>query len=224
VLVLRNGPQAEVSEELCEGGRLIVGVKAAGVGEDPGVAAAEEVLLEADPGVLYAGDDAVGSDTDEGDHCGAPAFDFGFEELAAGAKFVVGEFISAGGGAFDDVGDAEFEVEKEGAFKGGEKAGSEAATVEGRPEAVTGAAEVAADGGGVEAGVDAGEEDDEIFGGKIRDELVVRGEELGFGGFPGGGQCPIHTAGSLERIGPRFAGWPRPQPFSVNEYYTIVLW
>ena len=42
------------------------------------------------------------------------------------------------------------------------------------------------DGGGVEAGVDAGEEDDEVFGGEIRDGLVARGEELGFGGFPGG--------------------------------------
>ena len=32
------------------------------------------------------------------------------------------------------------------------------------------------------------------LGDEIRDELVVRGEELGFGGFPGGGQCPIHNA------------------------------
>ena len=30
--------------------------------------------------------------------------------------------------------------------------------------------------------------------------LVVRGEELGFGGFPGGGQCPIHRAASLAGI------------------------
>jgi hypothetical protein len=53
---------------------------------------------------------------------------------------------------------------------------------------------VAADGGGVETGIDAGEEDDEVLGDEIRDELVVCGEELGFGGFPGGGQCPIHKA------------------------------
>ena len=85
-------------------------------------------------------------------------------------------------------------------FKGGEEARREAAAVEGGPEAVAGAAEVAADGGGVEAGVDAGEEDDEVFGDEIRDALVVRGEELGFGGFPGGGQCPIHRAASLEGI------------------------
>ena len=122
-LVLCNGPEAEVSEELCEGGGLVVGVEAAGVGEDPGVAAAEGVLLEADAGVFDAGDDAVGADADEGDDGGAPAFDFGFEALAAGAKFVVGEFIGAGGGAFDDVGDAEFEVEKEDSSKGEKRRG-----------------------------------------------------------------------------------------------------
>src|SRR5437868_8256280 len=154
---------AEVSEELCEGGRLIVGVEAAGVGEDPGVAAAEEVLLEADAGIFDAGDDAVGSDADEGDDGGAPAFDFGFEALAAGAKFVVGEFIGAGGGAFDDIGDAESEVKKEGFFKRRQETRGEAAAVEGGPEAVAGAAEVVADGGSVETGVDASEEDDEVF-------------------------------------------------------------
>ena len=115
--VLRNGPEAEVSEELCEGSGLVVGVEAAGVGKDPGVAAAEGGLLEADAGVFDAGDDAVGTDADEGDDGWPPAFDFGFEALPAGAKFVVGEFIGASGGALDDVGDAEFEFEKEGSFK-----------------------------------------------------------------------------------------------------------
>ena len=51
--------------------------------------------------------------------------------------------------------------------------------MEGGPEAVAGAAEVVADGGSVEAWVDAGEEDNEVLGDEIRDELVVRGEELG---------------------------------------------
>jgi hypothetical protein len=199
-LVLGNGPEAEVSEELCEGGGQVVGVEAAGIGEDPGVAAAEGGLLETDAGVFDAGNDAIGTDADEGDDGGAPSFDFGLEALAAGAKFVVCEFSGAGGGAFDDIGDAEVEVEKEGFFKGGEEARGEAACVEGGPEAVAGAAEVVADGGGVEAGIDADEEDDEVFGGKIRDDPVVRGEDLGFGGFPGSGQCPIHRAASLECI------------------------
>ena len=198
--MLGNGPEAEVSEELCEGGGQVVGVETAGVGEDPGVAAAEGGLLEADAGVFDAGNDAVGTDADKSDDGRSPAFDFGLEALGACAKFFVCEFIGAGGGAFDDIGDAEFEVEKEGFFKGGEEARSEAAGVEGGPEAVAGAAEMVADGGGVEAGVDAGEEDDEVFGGKIRDDPVVRGEEIGFGGFPGGGQYPIHSAAPLEGI------------------------
>ena len=149
------------------------------------MAAAEGGLLEADAGVFDAGDDAVGADADEGDDGGAPAFDFGLEALAAGAKFVVGEFIGAGGGAIDDVGDAEFEVEKEGFFKGGEEARGEAAAMEGGPEAVAGAAEVAADGGGVEAGVDAGKEDDEVFGDEIRDELVCAARSWALVGFQG---------------------------------------
>ncbi len=179
-LVLCGGPEAEISEEFCEGSGLVVSVKAAGVGEYPGVAAAEEVLLKADAGVFDAGDDAVGTDADEGDDGGAPAFDFGFEAFAAGAKFVVGEFIGAGGGAIDDIRNAEFVVEKEIAFKWGEESRREAAGVEGGPEAVAGPAEVAADGGGVEAGVDAGEEDDEVFGDEIRDAAccVRRGAGL----------------------------------------------
>jgi hypothetical protein len=197
-LVLGNGPDSKVSEKLCEGVGQVVGVEAAGVGEDPGVAAAEEGLLEADAGVFDAGNDAVGSDADEGDDGRAPAFDFRLEPLASGAKFVVCEFIGAGGSAFDDIGDAEFEVEEEGFFKRGEETRGEAAGLKGRPEAVAGAAEVVADGGGVEPGVDACEEDDEVFCDKIRDDHVVRGEELDFGGFPRGGQGPIHSAASLE--------------------------
>ena len=102
---------------MCEGGRLVVGVEAAGVGEDPGVAAAEVGFLEADSGIFDAGDDAVGTDADEGDDGRSPAFDFGLEALAAGAKFVMGEFISAGGRAPDDVGDPELEIEKQRLFK-----------------------------------------------------------------------------------------------------------
>ena len=116
--MLCNGPEAEVFEELREGGGKVVGVEATGVGKNPGVAAAEKGFLEADAGVFDAGDNAVGVNADEGDDGRAPASDFGLEAAAAGAEFVVGEFIGAGGGALHDVGDAEFEVEKEGFFKG----------------------------------------------------------------------------------------------------------
>jgi hypothetical protein len=183
--VLCNGPNAELSEELREGGGQVVGVEATGVGKNPSVAVAEKGLLEADTGVFDTGDDAVGVNADKGDDGRAPASDFGLEAPAAGAKFVVGEFIRAGGGALDDVGDAELEVKKKGFFKRGEEARGESPAVKGRPEAIARAAEMAADGGGVEAGVDAHEEDDEVFGREIRDELVARGEDLGFTGFPG---------------------------------------
>jgi hypothetical protein len=190
--VLCRGPKAEVSEEPCEVDGLVVGVEAAGVGEDPGVAATEEVLLKADAGVFNAGDDAVRTDANKSDNGGSPTSDFGFEAPAAGAKFFGGEFIGAGGGTFDDVRDAEFEVEKEGILERGEEARGEAALVKGSPEAIAGAAEMAADRGRVEAGVDAGKEYHEVFGDEIRDELVVRREELGLRGFPGSRQFPIH--------------------------------
>jgi hypothetical protein len=198
--MLCNGPNAEVSEELREGVGQVVGVEATGVGKNPSVAVAEKRLLEADAGVFDTGDDAVGVNADKGDDGRAPASDFGFEAPAAGAKFVVGEFIRAGGGALDDVGDAELEFKKKGFFKGGEETRGESAAVQGGPEAIARAAEVAADGGGVEAGVDAHEEDDEVFGREIRDEFVARGEDLGFAGFPGSDQCPIHRAASSKGI------------------------
>jgi hypothetical protein len=46
--VLGHGPETEVSDEVCESGGLTVGVEAAGIGKDPGVAPAEGSLLTAD--------------------------------------------------------------------------------------------------------------------------------------------------------------------------------
>ena len=54
---------------------------------------------------------------------------------------------------------------------------------------------MSADGGGVEAGIDAGEEDDKIFGDEIGNGFITRGEELGFGGFPGSGNTPYAFGG-----------------------------
>ena len=116
--VLCDGKEAEFAEELGELGGQVVGIQAAGVGEDPGEAAAEEGFLEADVGVFDAGDDAVRVNACEGDDGRAQSLDLGFEALSAGAEFIVGEFVGADGGAVDEVGDAEFEVEEEGFFKG----------------------------------------------------------------------------------------------------------
>jgi hypothetical protein len=59
---------------------------------------------------------------------------------------------------------------------------------------------VEAAGVGEDPGVAAAEGDDVVFGDEIRDDLVVRGKELGFGGFPGDAHCPVHAAASLEGI------------------------
>jgi len=201
-----------------------VGVEAAGVGKDPGVAAAEGGFLEADTRVFDAGDDAVGTEADEGDDGGAPPFDFGLEALAAGAKFIFGKFIGAGRGAWDDVGDAEIKVEKEGFFKGGEEARGETAAVERGPEAVAGAAEVAADGGGVEPRIDACEEDDEVLGDEIGDALGVRGEELGFGGLPGRRQNPIHGTASFASRESRQQRVDKIHPFTtIDQRFASAL-
>src|SRR5262245_56256904 len=117
-VVVCNSPEAEVAEELCEGIRLVVRIQAAGIRQDPGVATAKGGLLKADAGRFDAGADSVGAAADKCDNRGAPAFDFGLKPPAAGAEFVIGEFVGADSCAFDDVGDAETEVEKEGFLKG----------------------------------------------------------------------------------------------------------
>lgn len=192
--MLCNSPTVEVSEELGEGGGLVVGIEAARVGKYPGVAAAEGVFLQADAGVFVAGDNAVGTDANEGDDGGTPAIDFGFQTLAAGAKFVDRKFIGTSGSTSDNISDTELEIEQQGTLKRREETRRETAVVESGPEAVARATEVTADGGCIEAGIDAGEENDEVFGDKIRYALIGRGEELGFCGFPRYGQRPIHHA------------------------------
>ena len=127
--MLCNGPNTKISEESRQGGRLVVGIYSAGVGQDPCPATAEERLLKADVRIFDAGDDPVGVDADERGNSRSPAFNFGLEALTAGAKLIVGEFIGAGGGALDDVGDAEFEIEKKSFFKGREKSRREPAAV-----------------------------------------------------------------------------------------------
>jgi hypothetical protein len=189
--VLGRGPQTEVPEKPGEVGGLVVGVEAAGIGEDPGMAAAEEILLKADAGALDAGDDAVRTDSNERDHGGSPPSDLGFEAPPAGAQFLVGEFVGADGGPFDDVRDAESEVEKERVLERREESRGEAARMKGGPEAIAGAAEVAANRGGVEAGVNAGKENHEVFGDEVRDALASCREELGLRGFPGSWYDPI---------------------------------
>jgi len=192
--VLGNGPVAEISKEPGKGRGLVMGVEAAGVGKQPGMAAAEAGLLKSHACVFNPGDDTVWVEADKRDNCRAPSFDLDLQTLAPGAQFVVGEFVGTGGGALDDVGDAKVEVKQEGFFKRREEARREAASIEGRPKAVARTTEMVADGGGIEAGIDADKQDDEVFRDEIGDELVVRSLNLGLGGLPECRQCPVHGA------------------------------
>lgn len=156
------------------------------------MAVAEEGFLKAEVGVFDAGDDAIWVNADKGDNSRAPASDLGFEASATGAKLIIREFIRAGGGALDDVGNAEPEIEKKGPLERRKESRGESTAVKRGPETIARAAEMTADGGGVEARVDAREENDEILGREIRNEFVARGKDLGFGGFPGSDQFLRH--------------------------------
>jgi len=57
--------------------------------------------------------------------------------------------------------------------------------VQSGPEAIARSAKVVADGGRVEPGINAREEHIKVSGRKIRDDLVARRKDLGFGGLPG---------------------------------------
>jgi hypothetical protein len=222
--MLRRCPLAEFAEKFCQSRRLVVRVESAGIGEHPGAAAAEEILLQADAGLFVAGDDAVRTDADEGDDRRTQAFYFRFEATSPGSEFVVGEFIGAGRRAVDDVRDPELEIEQELAFKRRKESRREAAGMKCGPEAVAGAAKVMTDRGGVEAGIDAGKEDDEILGDEIRNALVVRSEELRFVRFPRGGQFPIHRAVPLEEVCPRrlWGWWSSRRPGSIRKPLTTA--
>jgi hypothetical protein len=159
------------------------------------VAAAKERLLQADAGVFDARDNPVRANADKGNDSGPQAFDFGLQTLAAGAQFVGRKFIGARGGAFDDVRDAEFEFEQQWLFEWRVESRGEAATMQGRPKAISGTAEVMADGGCVEPWIYPSKQHDQVLSDEIRNELVVRGEKLSFRRLPGSGQFSIlHAA------------------------------
>jgi len=187
-LVLGDGPESQIAEELGEGGRLVIGVQSARVGEHPGVASAEAVFLQADPRVFDTTHDPIRADTDEGDDRGSPASHFGFESPTAGAQFVVGQFIGPDRRAIDDIRDAVIEIEQEIAFKRRIEPRRKSAAVQGGPEPVAGPAKVPADGRSVKTGIDAREQNNEVFGKQIRNALVARGQKLRLGRFPGRGR------------------------------------
>src|SRR5262245_36961284 len=161
--MFRRRPPAKVSEQSCERGGLIVSVKAAGVRQNPGVAAAEKLLLKTDVSIFVSGDNSERPNPDDGDDRRPPTFDFGCKPLAARAKFVVGQLFCSSRGAPHDIGDAELKIENEIAFKRREKPRRKPAIMKSRPEPIAGSTEVPANRGRIQARIDASEQNDKIF-------------------------------------------------------------
>src|SRR5436190_270752 len=88
------------------------------------------------------------------------------------------QFVRAGGGARDDVGDAEPEAEQLFLLVGPEDAAGEAGAVQSGPEAVPGPREMVSGGGGVQAGVDAREHHPQAGRDDIGDRPVPRRVEV----------------------------------------------
>ena len=162
---------------------LVVGVQAARVREDPDPGRADRFILQSQFRFRSVERSPVGAHADDGQVARGVALHFAGEDLAAFDELRAGQLVGGGGGAGDDVGDADAEVQELALFGGGEEAGREAGAVEGGPEAVAGAAEVLLDGGGVEAGVDAAEEDAQVRGDDVGQRRVGGRGEVRFRGL-----------------------------------------
>src|SRR5262245_19863076 len=97
---------AELAEERGEVGRLVVGVQAARVGQDPDPRAADGLGLKAEPRAWPGEGSPIGADAEEGEDARAVAPGLGREPPPTGPELVRGELVGGGGGAGDDVGDA----------------------------------------------------------------------------------------------------------------------
>src|SRR5215470_1403873 len=121
----------------------------------------------------------VGGHPDDREPAWLQSGDLFVQYVRALDEFLGAELLRAGGGARDDVGDAEPEAEQLLLLVGPEDALGEAGAVQGRPEAVPGPGEVVPGGGGVEARVDASEHDPQAGRYDIGDRPVPGRAEVG---------------------------------------------
>src|SRR5215213_5551063 len=136
-----------------ERGDGVVGVEAAGVRDDPEAGALKMLRLFAGarPGLGERG--AVGADTEDGDDSGSPGPDEVGKADPALAELGPGELVRAGGGAGDQVGDADATFPKVPAVVVGHAArrvdvtGQDAGPADGGVEPVAGPGEVGLHGG-----------------------------------------------------------------------------
>src|SRR5215813_1941980 len=162
-----------------EGGCGPVGVQTAGVGEHPYPGVPDGPVLRAHRRVAVAERRPVGGDPHDREPAWLQSRDLLVQYVGTLDELLGAELVRAGGGAGDDVGDAEPEPEQLLLLVGPEEAVGEAGAVQGGPEAVPGPGEVAPGGGGVEAGVDAREDHAQAGRDDIGDRPVPRRVEVG---------------------------------------------
>ena len=155
-----------------------MGIEAARVGQYPQFGAGQGLWLAADADVLIAKRGSERPDAEHDHHSRAVAAQLGEQLPSAAGDFPGAEFAGRGGGAVDDVGDANAGFQQLALFLRRQLPRGEAGAVQGRPEAVAGAGEVLAEGGRVQAGVDADKQDVETGGDDVGYALAARGLQL----------------------------------------------
>src|ERR1035438_110105 len=106
------GRGAEPGKLIGQGFRAPVRVQPAGVGQHPHAGAAEGLVLRSHTGAGAAKRRPVGGDADDRQPAGTQPPDLGGQLAAAFAQLVRAQLVRAGGGAGDDVGDAEPDVQQ----------------------------------------------------------------------------------------------------------------
>ena len=168
----------QVAEHRDERPHLVAGVQAARTREYPDAGAFEALGLLAERRLWRGECEAIGAHAQESDDAGPVAPYLSLQPLSPIEELGRVEFVSACGGAGDQVGEAVPLFEEEILFPWPEPARREPAGMQRRPEAVAGAREMVASGGRVEAGIDAAEEDLQVRRDDVAQRLRASGLEL----------------------------------------------
>ena len=168
----------QFAKDFRQTGACVMGVQAAGIGEQPDLGLPELFFLGTDIDVWPTKRDAIGGDTENREHFGLVSTDLPSEGAAAALEFFLGEFIGSHGRSSDHVRDAVAQLEEFGVFTRLEDAGGKAAIVQGGPKSVSWAGEVVSRPGRVESRVDATEQDIQVVIDDIRDFPIDGGQEF----------------------------------------------
>ncbi len=180
---LRTQGASQLREQLRELRWLVVRVQSARVREHPDLRGADRFILQTHRRFRSIECRAIGADADDGEEPRCVAFHFAREDPAAFDELFARQLVGGGGGAGDDVGDADAEVQELALLRGREEARREAGAMERGPEAVAGSSEMLLDGSGVEAGIDAAEEDVEVRRDDVGKGRVRGCSKIGLGGL-----------------------------------------